>query len=55
MSSPFFFNYQFKNTVKPVYAVTSIKQSLVFKGNIFLSCHRKFHMNLTSFKRSPVV
>ena len=31
--------------VKPVHEVTSIKQSPVFIGNIFLSCHRKLHMN----------
>jgi len=46
------------------YEVTSIKQSPVFKGLLFLFCHRKFHMNLisferslylTSFKRSPVL
>jgi hypothetical protein len=28
---------------------------LVFKGNIFLSCYRKFHLNWTSFKRLPVL
>jgi hypothetical protein len=39
---------------KPVHAVTSIKQPLVLKYHIFLSCHRKFHMNWTSFNRSPV-
>ena len=41
-------------TFKPPHVVTSIKQSPVLKGNFFLSCHRNFHMNLTSFKRSPV-
>ena len=41
------------NTVKPAHAVTSIKQSPVLNVTFFLSCHRKFHMNLTSFKRSP--
>ena len=30
--------------VKPAHAVT-----------IFLFCHRTFHMNLASFKRSPVL
>ena len=29
----------------PVHEVTSIKQSPVFKGHLFLSCHSKFHMN----------
>jgi len=42
-------------TVKPAHAVTSIKQSPVFKGHLFLSHHRNFHMNLTSFKMSPVL
>jgi len=32
-------------TVKPAHVITSIKQSPVFKGHIFLSCHGKFHMN----------
>jgi hypothetical protein len=41
--------------VKPAHAVTTIKQSPVFKGYIFLSCHRKFHMNWTPFKTSPVL
>ena len=36
-------------------AVTSIKQSPVLKGHLFLSCHRTFHMNWTSFKRPPVL
>jgi len=31
-------------TVKSVHAVTSIKQSPVFKGHLFLSCPRKFHI-----------
>jgi hypothetical protein len=35
----------FMITVKPAYQVTSIKQSPVFKGHLFLSCHRKFAMN----------
>ena len=29
-------------------------QSPVFKGHLFLSCHRKLHMNRASFKGSPV-
>jgi len=33
------------NTVKPAHAVTSIKQSSVLKGHLFLSCHGKFYMN----------
>jgi hypothetical protein len=33
-----------------VFIITSIKQSHVFKGHIFLSYHRKFNMNWTSFK-----
>ena len=37
-------------TVKPAHGVISIKQSPVFKGHIFLSCHRKFHMNWNTFK-----
>jgi hypothetical protein len=41
------------NTVKPVYAVTSIKQH--YKVTLFLTCHRNFHMNWTSFKRLPVL
>ena len=45
--------FYFQTTVKPAYVVTSIKQSPVLKGN--LSRHRTFHMNLTSFKRSPVL
>jgi len=36
-----------KYSIKPVHAVTSIKQSLECKGNLHLSCHRKFHMDLT--------
>jgi hypothetical protein len=36
--------------VKPAYVVTSIK-----KSPFFLSCHRKCHMNWTSFKRPPVL
>jgi hypothetical protein len=32
-------------TVKPAQAVTSIKQSPVLRGHLFLSCDRKFHMN----------
>ena len=32
-------------TVKPALAITSIKQSHVLKGHLFLSCHGKFHMN----------
>ena len=35
------------NTIKPAYAFTDIEQSPVFKGNIFLSCHRQIHKNLT--------
>jgi len=31
-------------TVKPAHAVTSIKQSPVFKGDLSLSCHGEFHM-----------
>ena len=32
-------------TVKPVHAVSSMKQSHVLKGRLFLSCRRQFHMN----------
>ena len=32
-------------TVKAAHVVTSIKQSPVFKGHIFLSLRRKLHMN----------
>ena len=39
---------------KPSNEVTSIKQSPVLKGHLFLYCHRKFHMNCTSFKWSLV-
>ena len=42
-------------TVEPAHVITSIKQLSVLKGHFFLSCHRKFHMNWTSFKRSPVL
>ena len=35
--------------------VTSIKQSPVLKGHLFLSYHEKIHMNWTSFKRSPIL
>jgi len=38
-------DYENKVTVKPVHAVTSIKQTPVFKDHLFLSSHRKFHMN----------
>jgi hypothetical protein len=31
--------------VKLAHVVTSIKQLPVFKGHLFLSCHRKFDMN----------
>ena len=41
--------------VKLAHVVTSIKQSPVFKGHFLLFCHRKFHMNRTSFKRLPVL
>ena len=41
-------------TVKAAHVVTSIKQSPVFKGHIFLSSRRKLHMNWTTFKRSPI-
>ena len=34
-----------QNTVEPAHVVTSIKQSSVLKGHIFLSYHKKFHMN----------
>ena len=44
-----------KCTLKPASAVTSIKLSLVFKGHLFLSRRRKFHMNWTSVKGSPVL
>jgi hypothetical protein len=33
-------------------ALVQVVSSTVFKGLLFLSCHRKFHMNLTSFERS---
>jgi hypothetical protein len=39
-----------KNVVKPAHVDTSIKQSPVLKVTFFLSCHRKFHMNLTSLR-----
>jgi hypothetical protein len=39
----------YANTVKPA------MQSHVLKGHLFLACHRIFHMNKTSFKRSPVL
>ena len=44
------------NTLKPVYVIiTSVKQSPVLKGDIFLSCHRNFHMNRICIKRSLVL
>ena len=39
------YNDKIQYTVKPAHVVTSIKQSPVLKGHIFLSCHRTFHMN----------
>ena len=40
------FKGKFKTyTVIPAYVVTTIKQSPIFKGHLFLSCHRIFHMN----------
>ena len=36
-------------------ASTEIQKSPVLKGNLFLSCHRRVHMNWTSFKRIPVL
>ena len=50
-----FSTYISLNTVKPAHAVTSIKQSPVLKVTFFFSCHRTFHVNWTSFKRSPVL
>ena len=36
----------YKNTIKPIHAFTSIKQSPVLKGHfLFGSVNRKFHMN----------
>lgn len=35
--------------VKPTQVVTSIKQTPVSKGHIFLTYHRKFNLNLSSF------
>jgi hypothetical protein len=32
-----------------------LSSHLYLKVNFFLSCHRKFHVNWTSFKRSPVL
>ena len=44
------------STVKPVHAVTSVMQSHVLKNHLFfLSSHRNFHMNWTSFKRSSIL
>jgi hypothetical protein len=44
------------STVKPVHAATSVMQSHVLKSHLFfLSCHRNFHMNWTSFKRSSIL
>jgi hypothetical protein len=34
-----------ENTVKSSQTVTSNTKSPVFKGHLFLSCHRKFHIN----------
>ena len=34
------------DTVKPIYVVTSIKQSPMFKGHLLSSCHGNFQMNL---------
>ena len=44
-----------QNTIKPARVVTSIKQSTVLKVTFVLSCRSQFHMNWTSFKRSPVL
>ena len=46
-------NYQIRNTIIPAHAVTSIKQSSVLKGHLFLVL--SFHMNWAPFKRSPVL
>jgi hypothetical protein len=37
------------------YNQTCIKQWFVLKGHFLLSCHRKYHMNWTSFKISPLL
>ena len=37
--------FVFLKLVKPVYAVTSIEWSPVFKSHIFVICHRIFHTN----------
>ena len=34
-----------KTTIKSAHAATSIKQSPVLKGHLFLSCHKKINMN----------
>ena len=39
----------FPSAFKLAHAVTPIKQSPVFRCHLFLSYHRKFLMNLTSF------
>lgn len=44
-----------KSTVNPAHEVNSIKQPLVLKGHLFITCRRKFDMNQTCFKRSPVI
>jgi hypothetical protein len=44
----------FYEFVKMAHAATSIKQTLYLKVTIFLLCYRKFYMNWTSLKRSPV-
>ena len=41
-----YLDYEFGKHLR--YNQTSIKQSPVFKGHLFLSSHRKFHINWTS-------
>jgi len=50
-----FLIYTEKDTIKPTHAVTSIKQLPVLKGRLFLVLSWEIDMNLTSFKRSPVL
>ena len=42
-------------TIKPAHVAPLSRSHLYQKVTFFLSCHRKFHMNWTSFKRSPVL
>ena len=53
LHTPCLFTFQLLIVIEVIYNTCTIKpaQAVTF----FLSCHRKFHMNSTSFKRSNVL